>query len=77
VEEEAPVYYKEETNDDDDIDPSLLDDYVLLDLEHRVTVFSDSPELVEVPAITLVSSSSSPLPSSLVEVRGGYSNFPQ
>jgi len=50
------VYYEEETNyDDDDIVPSLLDDYELLDLEHEAPVFSDSVELVKVPAITVVS----------------------
>jgi len=69
MEEAVPVYYEEEINDDDNIDPSLLDDYVLLDLEHA-SVVSDA-ELEAVPAITLTNNSSSPPPSSLVEVRMG------
>jgi len=40
----VPVYYEEETKEDDDIDPSL---YVLLDPEHGAPVFSDSVALVE------------------------------
>jgi hypothetical protein len=68
--EDPPVYYEEETTDDEKIDPSLLVDYVLLDLAPAI---SDA-ELEEVAAITLTNNSSSPPPPSLVEVRVGDRN---
>jgi hypothetical protein len=68
VEEAVLVYFEEETTEDDDIDPLLADDYLLLDLEHGDSVVSDSADIVEVPAITLNNNYSSP-PSSLVEDR--------
>jgi len=71
IEEAVPVYYEEDSDEDDEIDSSLLNDYVLFELEHGAPAFSDSEELVEVPVITMVRSSSSPPPSSLVEVREG------
>jgi len=70
MEDPVPVYYEEVTTEDDNIDPSLLDDYVLLDL---APVVSDA-ELEEVPAITLTNNSSSPPPPSPVEVRVGNRN---
>jgi len=56
--------------------PHLLMICILLYLEHGAPVFSDSAELVEVLAITLVRSASSPPPSSLVEVRGTEGKIP-
>ena len=71
--EDPPVYYEEKTTDDENIDPSLLVDYVLLDLAPAI---SDA-ELEEVHAITLTKNSSSPPPPSLVEVRvGDRKTFP-
>jgi len=67
-EEAVPVYYKEETTEEED--SSLVDDYLLLDLEHGAPVVSDV-ELEEIPAITLLNNSSSPPSSSLVEGRVG------
>jgi len=73
-EEAVPVYYEEETTENDDIDPLLVDDYLLLDLEHGAPVFSDA-ELEEVSAITPINNASSPPTSSLVEGRLGERNI--
>ena len=66
----SPVYYEEE--DDEDTDPSLLDDYVLMDLEQATTTLPESVDVVnEVPSIIPVSSSPSPSPTSFMEARRG------
>jgi len=52
--EEAPVYYEEDSDEDDEIDSSLLKDYGLLELEKGAPIVSESKELVEIP-VTIVS----------------------
>ena len=94
VEEAVPVYHEEDSDEDDEIDPLLLEDYVLLELEQGASIVSYSEELVEfpvtivsndlergpavlletvneVPSIIPVSSSPSPSPTSIMEVRRG------
>jgi len=67
-ERESPAHYEEE--DDDVIDPSLLDDYVLIDLEQATTTLPESVNAVnEVPSNIPVSSSPSPSPTSIMEAR--------
>jgi len=64
----SPVYYEEE--DDEIAGPSLLDDYVLMDLEHGPPILPETfDEVTEVPSIIPVSSS--PSPSSIMETRRG------
>jgi len=48
------VYHEEDSDEDEEIDPFLLEDYVLLELEQRAPIVSYSEELVEIP-VTIVS----------------------
>jgi len=74
VEEAVSVHYEDDSDEDDEIDSSLLDDYVLLELEQGAPIVSE--ELMEVSVITIVSNSSSPPPSSLVEAGGTEGKMP-
>jgi len=64
VEDAVTVYYEEVSDEDDEIDNLLLDDYVLLDLEQGAPVLTHSENLVEVSIITIVSNSFCPSSSS-------------
>jgi len=66
----SPIYCEEE--DDEVTDPSLLEDYVLMDLEHGPSTLPESvDEVTEIPSIIPVSSSPSPSPTSFMEARRG------
>ena len=64
--EEAPVYHEEDSYEDDEIDPLLLEDYVLLELEQGAMIVSYSEELVEFP-VTIVSNDLEHGPAILLE----------
>jgi len=69
------VYHEEDIDEDDEIYLLLFDDYVLLELEQRAPIVSDCEELVKIP-VTILSNSSSPPLSSLVEIRGAEGKIP-
>ena len=73
VEEAMPIYYEEDIGDDNDTDPSLLEDCVLLHLGQETPVLPGSEDVyVEESAVSLINNSSfSVSPSSLVEATMG------
>jgi len=60
------VYQEEDSDEDDEIDPLLLEDYVLLELEQGALIVSYSEELVEIP-VTIVSNDLEHGPAILLE----------
>jgi len=66
----SPVYDGEE--DEEVTDHSLINDYVLMDLDHETATLPDSVEVItDVSTIIPVSSSPSSSPSFIIEVRRG------
>jgi len=54
VEEAVPVQHEEDSDEDDEIDPLLLEVYVPLEIEQGAPIVSYSEALVEIP-VTIVS----------------------